>query len=331
MKQSRKQLAVFALATAAAAAVVAKGLQAADEDRSISSLLIEDTLHWIPKPDYRNEKNFQKALAQSRQPFVLPKPAQSTYGFEAFANHKDTFLITPTSGASELTIFYLHGGAYWEDPTLFHFKFLRKLADRLNIQLVVPVYPKAPSYHALDAHEMVLSRYLDLIENQNISPKNIIVMGDSAGGGLALALLQVLRDKTLPLPRQGFLLSPWLDITNSNLGMQLVQPRDPLLNIEKLAFQGRTYAGELDLKSPLVSPLYGEHANLPPLSIITGTRDILFADILTYQKLCQDQNLNVSIHVFDKQLHCFMGFPIPESDQALDLIDTEIKSLATYK
>lgn len=327
MKQSRKQIAIFALASASAAAIVAKGLQAADEDRSIKSLLIEDTLQWIPQPDYRIQKNYQKALEQSSQPYKLPKPARRTYGFQEFANQPDTFVVTPRSGSSKFTIFYLHGGSYWQDPNLFHFKFLRKLADRLNSQIIVPVYPKAPSYAAHDVHEMVLTRYLDLIEQHNISPESIILMGDSAGGGLALALLQVLRNQNLPLPRQGFLLSPWLDISNSNMGMQLVQPRDPILNIEKLAFQGREYAGSLDLKDPLVSPIYGDLTDLPPLSVITGTRDILFADILKYQNLCQEQDLEVSFHIFDKQLHCFMGFPIPESDKALDRIAKDIENL----
>lgn len=327
MNQSRKQIAILALATASAAAVIAKGLQAADEDRSITSLLIEDTLQWIPQTDYRNKKTYQKALMQSKQPYKLPSTARRTYGFHEFANQQDTFVVTPPASPSKYTIFYLHGGSYWQDPNLFYFKFFRKLADRLNCQIVVPVYPKAPSYDAQDVHKMVLNRYIDLIQHHNVSSESIIIMGDSAGGGLALALLQVLRDQNLPLPRQGFLISPWLDITNSNMGMQLVQPRDPILNIEKLAFQGREYAGNLDSKDPLVSPIYGKLPGLPPLSVITGTRDILYADILKYQNLCQEQDLKVSFHIFDKQLHCFIGFPIPESDIALDLIAKDIENL----
>lgn len=317
----------LANATAAAALYVIKRIQAHDEDRSMSSLILEDALKWFPQPDYQIEKNYLTSLKASSQPFLLPKIARLIYGLTEFGDHTDTFVMEPESGMSDYTIFYLHGGCYWSDPNLFYYQFLQKLSNSLRARVILPVYPKAPFYGAGDVHEMILDRYLDLIGPNNTSPDHIILMGDSAGGGLALALLQVLRDRELPQPRQAFLLSPWLDISTENIGMQLIQPLDPLLNIQQLAFQGKEYAKDLDLKDPLVSPLFGSQDDLPPISVITGTRDILFADALKYKLLCDDQALNVAFHVFDKQIHCFMVFPIPESDEAIAIISREIKDL----
>lgn len=327
MNKTMRCMGALALTVVPAAVFAMRRRQARDEERSMSSLILEDAIRWFPRPDYRIGKNYLKSLEQSSRPFVLPKMARQKYGLTELGNHTDTFVMESESGPSNYTIFYLHGGCYWGDPNIFYYRLLRKLSNTLRARVILPVYPKAPTYSALEVHEMVLDCYLDLLGPKNIAPDHIIFMGDSAGGGLTLALLQVLRDKNIPQPKQAFLFSPWLDISTNNMDMQQIQPKDPLLNVQQLAFQGKEYARDLDLKDPLVSPIFGSHNNLPPISVITGTHDILFADILKYRNLCVEQELNITFHVFDKQIHCFIGLPIPESDEAFAIISREINDL----
>ena len=288
--------------------------------RSLSSRLLAVIFRCVPRTDIREARNYKRALAKSLAPYVLPKYVRSRYGFRELDGFADTFVIGPEAGKEQMTILYLHGGAYWAQPLLLHFRGLKELPGILNARLILPVYPKAPSYTALDVHKMIMERYIYLIGSKEIPAESIVLMGDSAGGGLALAFLQALRDNHLPMPREAVLLSPWLDVANSNPAMKPIQRYDPLLNIESVTFQGKIYAGDLQTNHPLVSPLYGDLSGLPPVTVYIGTYDILYADMEEYERIAQEQGLDVTIYVYEKMNHCFQGYPIPEGKDARERI-----------
>lgn len=325
MKKSTKiALGVTAAATAAAAGAFAiKAQQAKKQERSVKSLVVEDAIKRLPIRSSAQE-SYEEALEQSSRPYVLPEYARNNIGFSEYDDFTDTFVLQPREKYSDFVIFYIHGHNFWSDPSKVHFKFYRKLADTLGAELILPVYPKAPAYHVADVHEMLLSRYQYLINEKEIKPENIIFAGDAAGGGLVLSLLQRLKYQVIPMPGRAVLISPWLDITNSNPDMQAVQGTDPLLNVDKLAFQGKEYAGEVDLESPVVSPIYGDLKGLPPMTVITGTHDILSVDTLNLEKIADAQNLDINTFVFVNQLHFFVGLPIPEAKEALEIIAEEV-------
>ena len=325
MKKSTKiALGVTAAATAAAAGAFAiKAQQAKKQERSIKSLVVEDAIKRLPIRSSAQE-SYEEALEQSSRPYVLPEYARNNIGFSEYDDFTDTFVLQPKEKYSDFVVFYIHGHNFWSDPSKVHFKFYRKLADTLGAELILPVYPKAPTYHVADVHEMLLSRYQYLINEKEIKPENIIFAGDAAGGGLVLSLLQRLKYQVIPMPGRAVLISPWLDITNSNPDMQAVQGTDPLLNVDKLAFQGKEYAGEVDLESPVVSPIYGDLKGLPPMTVITGTHDILSVDTLNLEKIADAQNLDINTFVFVNQLHFFVGLPIPEAKEALEIIAEEV-------
>lgn len=325
MKTSTKiALGVTAAATAAAAGAFAyKAQQAKKQERSVKSLVVEDAIKRLPIRSSAQE-SYEEALEQSSRPYVLPDFARNTIGFTEYDDFTDTFVLQPKDRYSDFVIFYIHGHNFWADPSKVHFRFYRKLADTLGATLILPVYPKAPTYHVADVHEMLLSRYQYLIGEKEIAPENIIFAGDAAGGGLVLSLLQRLKYQAIPMPAQALLISPWLDITNSNPDMQTVQGTDPLLNVDKLAFQGKEYAGDVDLESPVVSPIYGDLKGLPPMTVITGTHDILSVDSLNLEKIADAQNLDINVFTFVNQLHFFVGLPIPEAKEALEIIAEEV-------
>ena len=171
---------------------------------------------------------------------------------------------------------------------------------------------------------MVIDRYLYLVNEKGIPSEKIAFVGDAAGGGMALAILQKLRYLALPMPKQAFLISPWLDVTNSNPKMEDIQPNDTILNIEKLAFKGQKYAGELELTHPMVSPIYGDLAGLPKITVFVGTREIFCADVEKLEEIALEKDLDIEVYVYKNQMHFFVGLPIPEAEDAMNIIASEL-------
>lgn len=326
MKKSTKIiLGVTAAATATAAGAFAvKAQQAKKQERSVKSLLVEDAIKRLPLKASSEQESYEQSLEQSARPYVLPEFARKTIGFAEFDDFTDTFVIQPKEKFSDFTIFYIHGHNFWSDPSRVAFRFYRKLADTLGVQLILPVYPKAPTYHVTDVHQMLLDRYTYLINEKQIAAENIIFAGDAAGGGIVLSLLQRIKYQVLPMPKQAILISPWLDITNSNPDMEAVQQYDPLLRIDRMTFQGKEYAGDIDPESPVVSPIYGDLRGLPPIAVFSGTHDILSVDSQNLEKIAAAQELDINVYTFKNQLHFFVGLPIPEAREALEIIAEEV-------
>lgn len=287
--------------------------------RSWRATLLEKIIRPIPLvKDERKEQNFEKALIDSETPYQLPKATQKKFNIHKVAQiDETTFAIQPQNNKISKTIYYLHGGAYWWQPSNVHFKMLQKLADENQARVIIPVYPKSPRYTADDVLPYILDNYKKTINKYHILSSALTLMGDSAGGGLCLSLLQLLEHETIAQPHRVMLFSPWLDISNSNTDMKSIQHTDPLLNIEALAYQGEIYSGSFKTDSPLVSPINADFSKFPPVDIFSGTHDILYADV---KKLSRRDIDNVNFYIFPKMNHVFVIFPIPEAEKALNIV-----------
>ncbi|PWW08791.1 acetyl esterase/lipase [Paenibacillus cellulosilyticus] len=295
------------------------------EKQSTSSLVLDRLLRFMPIKDRKSEEYYKQAMLESSLPYKLPENVRSKYDVKEYEDFKDTFVIDRTDGSNELVIFYLHGGGYWVQPVSLHYMFFNKIAKELRAEIILPMYPLAPSYTALDVHTMVMDRYLYLINEKRKNSNNIIFMGDSAGAGLALSFVQVLRDQSLPLPRQVVLLSPWLDVTNSTAGIKEVY--DPFDNVDNLTFGGKVYAGNLDPKDPLVSPIYGDISNLPPITLFSGTYDALNIDVEKFAQIAEREKIDFTLNSYAKMVHGFTGFFItPEAKDSFKKIIEIIRS-----
>ncbi|MFC0232516.1 alpha/beta hydrolase fold domain-containing protein [Vagococcus entomophilus] len=308
---------------------VAAGIkhQAKKKKQSVSSLMIEQTLKQIPIfPDVRKPKEYQKLLEKSEAGYTLPDYVRSMYNACESKELKNTIVIKPKNKVSQRTIFYLHGGAYWFQPMVAHFRMLSKLAESLEAQIIMPIYPKAPSYHAEDVHKMVAQTYDEMLEKVAVDPAHLTFMGDSAGGGLALSFLQVLKETKKPMPQRAILLSPWLDVTGMNPQIRSLQKKDPMLPNDRLSYCGQVYAGALSTYSPLVSPLFGELSDLPPIDVFVGTHDILYADAKALEEQAKEEQLPIRIWSYRHMNHVFVTYPIPEAKEALTIIKNLILS-----
>ena len=290
------------------------------EDRSIPSKLIELILKLVPFKNPETKKEMEKARLKSAKPFILSSSLKKKYLAEPSEHYRDTYILESKTNHSDTIILYFHGGAYWYQPAFVHFKFVRKLVDKTNSTAIFPIYPKAPAYTVEDVYQMIYPMYKDLIENQHISPENVIFMGDSAGGGLALALAEYLKTKNMPAPRDIIMISPWLDLSNNNPEIEKIEPLEPLLNKDRTRKMAEVYAGNLSVKDFRVSPIWGDFSNTGHISIYQGTHDLHVADSRKLAALAKERGIPLDYYEYPKMNHIFPLLPIPEAEDAVNKI-----------
>lgn len=183
------------------------------------------------------------------------------------------FHLAPKEVSTRKHIIYTHGGAYVNPLQRVHWSLIECLIHRTGASVTVPTYPLAPEHDHQGAFTLLEQIYLSLC--REIPARNIILMGDSAGGGLALAQALRYRDAGFELPGRLILLAPWVDLTNSAPDTDLFEQEDPMLGIEATRWCGQAWAGKLKPDNPLVSPLFGDLTALPPVDIYQGTLDML--------------------------------------------------------
>lgn len=185
-----------------------------------------------------------------------------------------------------------------------HWNFIKQLVLDTNITVIVPVYPIAPKYCYNDTINFAESVYKDIVNEKGA--KNIIAMGDSAGGGLILSLEEKISEENIELPGSTILISPWLDVSMSNGKISKIQKYDNDLNKEKLLAAGILYSRGIDTKNYLVSPLYGDLSKLKNITILTGTYDILNPDTHLLAEKASDVNVNIVIKEYEKANHIWI-------------------------
>ena len=208
-------------------------------------------------------------------------------------------------------LLYLHGGGYCHNFAKQHWKALAEWAARSGCGIVAPNYPLLPLHTAVEAHPPVMELYRALLEQYPAD--RIVVAGDSAGGGFALALAQEIRNASIDLPCRLILLAPWVDILGGDVS---IQKHDNWLKTEALPKFGLDWAGEISPGDPMVSPLYGEMRGLPPSDIYAGTWDVLYTDVIKAYDKMKTAGVDVRLHVGEKMDHVYPLLPSPEGKAA---------------
>ncbi len=215
-------------------------------------------------------------------------------------------------------ILYLHGGAYALGSVNVHRNFLARLAKACQMKVLAIDYRLAPEHPFPAALVDALSAYQWLL-SQGYEPAEIVIAGDSAGGGLAIAALISLRDDSLPLPACAVCISPWV-----NLACMQEKNRnnnDPLLNPTILEVYSRYYAGESDAANPLISPVFADLHGLPPMLIQVGTNEILLDQVEEFCEKARQANVKIALGSWQGMFHVFQIFPIlPETKLSLQNI-----------
>lgn len=228
--------------------------------------------------------------------------------------------VLPDDSIPTQVVFYLHGGGYVTKMPLLYRTFLHILAKESQAQFLMVDYRLAPEFPFPAALADALTAYQWLLK-QGWEPNQVLVAGDSAGGGLATALLLAIRDMDLPMPVGAFLLSPWTDLTGSGESIQSLAEADVILDWDTLMECARDYAGGESLAHPWVSPLFGDFHGLPDTLIVVGDAEILLDDSIRLAEKMLADGVGVELLVEPFMGHVYPAYAgIPEAQKAVKMI-----------
>ena len=233
--------------------------------------------------------------------------------------------LIPQGAKSEKVILYVHGGGYVSGSCSDHRGIISKFALNtgvINLLYEYRVAPEQPFQAAIDDSVMV---YQWLLES-GYKPENIIIAGESAGGGLALALLLALKEHNMPMPKAAVVMSPWTDLTCSSESYKTKNKLSPAPLNSWYVF-GNHYKGSNNADNPLISPLFGNLRGLPPLLINSGVDDELFEDGEKFYIKAKFAGVDVRFRAGEGMLHCYplLAPMFPEATEAMNEIVDFVK------
>lgn len=219
------------------------------------------------------------------------------------------------------TVLYLHGGAYTEEALPFHLHFCSQMAKRISAYVLLPLYPLAPNHIWKETYTLLTELYKEILGEKH---GRISFIGDSAGGGLAIAFCQYLKTIALPQPDHLIAISPWVDLCMEDSDYEPFRPLDPMLDVAGLRTFGKAWAGDLNIKDPRISPAFGDNRGLPKTLLFTGTREILYPDICNFYQKMRSDGCEVELVIGEGMNHVYPLYGLPESKEAIARIDQEI-------
>jgi len=233
--------------------------------------------------------------------------------------------------SADQAIFYTHGGGYVTGNCVDHRMHVAKFVNATGVGALLYDYRLAPEHPFPAAMEDTLTAYRWLL-SQNVVPENIVIVGESAGGGLCLASLLAIRDQGLPLPSAGVALSPWTDLKCTGDSYRTNARRD-ISTLGSWDVWGSYYVGSNDPGHPWISPLYGNLKGLPPILIEVGDHEILLDDSRRFAEKAKAAGGDITLHVWEGMVHCFPLFApmFPEATQAWEEIIAYIKKRLLYR
>jgi epsilon-lactone hydrolase len=208
------------------------------------------------------------------------------------------------------TILYLHGGGFMAPISAWQVSYAARMADELEARVVLPDYPLAPEHTWRDSH-----RELVELAERLATGDELVIAGDSSGGGLALAIAESVRDRGGPQPSRLLLISPWVDLTTSTPETPGLDAIDPWLFIGKVKAYAGWWAGTPeDLGRPEVSPGLGDLSGLPPALMFCGTRDLLVPGCRLLARRAADAGWDLTYVEEPGLIHVYPLLPlIPEA------------------
>ncbi len=224
--------------------------------------------------------------------------------------------VLPKAKTTGFLLMYCHGGAFVYGPTKENWSFLARLAKHTSSDAWMIDYPKAPEKTIETITESVYSAYMTATKTYD--PSKIVLLGDSAGGSLILTLAQRLVRENKPLPNRLIPITPVVDASVSNPKIPGIDEIDPILSVNGVKSANTMCVGELSLKDPLISPLYGVLKDLPPVHLFMATDDILTPDQELLAQQIKEVNGSIEVIVGENMPHVWPILPfMPEAKEGL--------------
>ncbi|GAB2962089.1 alpha/beta hydrolase [Amycolatopsis acidiphila] len=267
---------------------------------------------------------FNALMAQIPVPAdVLQKPTE--------IGGVDGIEVTIPGNESERVILYFHGGVYVVGSAATSVPLVSDLVRRTGVNALTLDYRLAPEHPYPAAVDDARAAYEALLA-QGMDPGRIVLAGESAGGGLAVAVLLAAREAGLPMPSCAFLMSPYADLTLSGETLTERQSLDPILTPQGLRVRAPEYVAGADAADPLISPIFGDLSGLPPLLIQVGAHEILLSDSLRLAARAATADVVVTLDVTPGVPHVFQGYAglLDEAAAALDRASDFVQAQLGY-
>jgi len=249
---------------------------------------------------------------------VFPTPADVAVEVVS-APERPAEWLRPPGARADAAVLYLHGGGYVIGSPRSHRHLAAAIARAAGTAALLVDYRLAPEHAFPAALEDAVAAYQWLLA-RGLAPERVVVAGDSAGGGLTVATLLVLRDRALPRPGAGVCISPWVDLTCSGATYATRRDVDPIVTREGVTMMAQAYVGAGDPKASLVSPLYADLRGLPPLLVQVGSDEVLLDDAVGLGERARAAGVDVTLEEWPSMVHVWHWF-LPMLDEAQRAID----------
>lgn len=233
------------------------------------------------------------------------------------------FDVSARTGGNTARAVFLHGGCYIFEIDPLHWRFVAQLVRETGVTISVPIMPLAPAGQASVVVDKVANLAQSLVAE--VGAGKVSLIGDSSGGGMALAVAMELRDRKHEPLRAIVLSAPWLDVSGTDPKLAEIAPRDPWLAVPGTKAAGALYRAELPETDWRVSPIHGDLVGLGPITVFTGTRDIVHADALRLLAKAEEQGIHIDFHVGKGMIHNYPILPIPEGTAARAVVAAAIR------
>lgn len=238
---------------------------------------------------------------------------------QAVFEGRQVYHFTPKAGAAKGCLLYFHGGGYVYTASALHWDFLGHLAHVHGIRVIAPLYPLAPEVHIDAIVDFGVALYRDALKTYDAG--DVVIGGDSAGGGLTVSTIAAARAQGLPTPAGAVLICPWLHAGAPHPDQLEIDPRDPILSVKGIRSIGTLLAPGRDVDDPLLSPINADLSDFPPTLMFGGGDDILVSDARALKAKLPD----IEYHEAKRQMHVWPVFFFPESRGAQAQIAAFVK------
>jgi acetyl esterase/lipase len=234
-----------------------------------------------------------------------------------------------------MIMLHLHGGGYFSGSAEMYKAFVSNLCKKLQVHAYSISYRLVPEHPYPAAIDDVFFTYKWLLEEQSIPAEKIIIVGDSVGGGLALALLHRIGKHNLPQPKCVISISPWTDLTLSNDSYVTNRENDAFFNFTNLENAAKLYIGKNSAENPEISPIFADFSGFPPVFLQVGSKEMLLDDSIVIAEKMREQGVSVTVDVWEGMFHDFpifsrmpvIGRLTPEFKRAIKNLKLFIDSL----
>jgi len=287
---------------------------------SFKSHVVSFVLRHSRKKAFSSPENLQRWITYARKTEDHHPPASLRKRLDIVERTVDGFPvyeIAPKAGERR-RVLYLHGGAYVFQITSYHWGLIAEMAERLGYGIIVPIYPIAPEHDFHAIFGMVGEVYRQMLDETEA--EDIVFMGDSAGGNMAVVLTMMAAQDGLALPSHHVLISPGLDMSLSNPEVFEAERNDPWLGIPGGLEAIRLYSAGIDRSDWHISPLYGDLSVLPKTLLLAGSHDLLSPDNLIFAEKARAAGVEVEVVYEEGMFHVWPLIEMPEARRARDSI-----------